>query len=152
MSLLDLSTRVAALKGGQKSGPAIVPGDSAKSPFYHRLTGQEQPAMPLGGKLSDAEITTIKEWIDAGAVWEGAVSAPPAPRPPQPQPLRRSSPSRIATGGPSTPCAACDSPSRDARWSANPIDAFIKKALDDKGLEPAPAADRRTLIRRATST
>ena len=52
MSLLDLSTRAAALKGGQKSGPAIIPGDAAKSPFYRRLTGQDQPAMPLGGKLS----------------------------------------------------------------------------------------------------
>ena len=50
MSLLDLSTRAAALKGGQKSGPAIVPGDSAKSPLYRRLTGQDQPAMPLGAQ------------------------------------------------------------------------------------------------------
>src|SRR2546426_9083133 len=46
MSQLDLSTRDAALKGGQKSGPAIVPGDSAKSPLYRRVTGQDQPAIP----------------------------------------------------------------------------------------------------------
>src|SRR5947207_15992679 len=51
MSLLDLSSRAAALKGGQK-GPAIVPGNAAASPLYRRLTGQDQPAMPLGGKLS----------------------------------------------------------------------------------------------------
>ena len=51
MSLLDLSTRAAALKGGQKNGPAIVPGDSSKSPLYRRITGQDQPAMPLGAKL-----------------------------------------------------------------------------------------------------
>src|SRR6266478_5119266 len=62
MSQLDLSTRVAALKGGQKGGPAILPGDSAKSPVYRRLTCQDQPAMPLGSRLSDAEIKTIKEW------------------------------------------------------------------------------------------
>ena len=31
----------------------------------------------------------------------------------------------------------------------NPIDAFLKQALDAKGLEAAPPADRRTLIRRA---
>src|SRR5207244_12401563 len=36
----------------------------------------------------------------------------------------------------------------DARWKANPIDTFVKRALDDNGLEPAPPADRRTLIRR----
>lgn len=67
MSQLDLSTRAAALKGGQKAGPAIIPGDSAKIPFYRRLTGQDQPAMPLGGKLTDAEIKTVKNWIDSGA-------------------------------------------------------------------------------------
>src|SRR3954468_22135065 len=148
MFLLDLSTRAAALKGGQKSGPSIVPGDSSRSPFYRRLTGQDQPAMPLGGKLSDAEIRTIKDWIDAGAIWDSAAPvAPPAPptassgekkftdqdrawwafRPPVRHPL---------------PAVA------DARWRMNPIDSFLKKALDEHGLEPAPAADRRTLIRR----
>ncbi len=37
----------------------------------------------------------------------------------------------------------------DRLWNNHPIDAFVKKALDDKGLRPAPPADRRTLIRRA---
>jgi len=33
MSQLDLSTRAAALKGGQKSGAALIAGDSARSPL-----------------------------------------------------------------------------------------------------------------------
>ena len=37
----------------------------------------------------------------------------------------------------------------DLRWSENPIDAFIGRRLEDEGLEPAPVADKRTLIRRA---
>jgi hypothetical protein len=149
LSQLDLGTRAAALKGGQKSGPAIVPGDSAKSPLYRRLTGQDQPAMPLGARLTDSEIKIIKEWIDSGAVWDGAASASPAPAAPATaagekkftaqdrawwafrQPVRHPLPQM-----------------RDPRWKTNPIDAFVKKALDDKGLEPAPQADRRTLIRR----
>src|SRR5947209_5648637 len=56
---LDLSSRASALKGGQKSGPAMIPGDAARSPLYRRLTGQDQPAMPLGSRLSEAEIGII---------------------------------------------------------------------------------------------
>ena len=55
MANLDLSTREAALKGGQH-GPAIVPGDAAASRLYRHLTGREQPQMPLGGRLTDPEI------------------------------------------------------------------------------------------------
>jgi hypothetical protein len=132
LSQLDLSSRASALKGGQKSGPAIVPGDAAKSPLYRRLTGQDQPVMPLGSKLGEAEIQIIRSWIESGAVWEESVSSTPATakqssdwwafRPP----VRRNPP---AAGG-------------------NPIDAFIRKSLHEQGLEPAPQADRRTLIRR----
>src|SRR5437763_14233022 len=46
MSKLDLRTRAAMLKGGA-SGPAIVPGDSAASLLYKRVTGQQQPIMPM---------------------------------------------------------------------------------------------------------
>jgi hypothetical protein len=35
-------------------------------------------------------------------------------------------------------------------WARNPIDAFVLAKLESKGLLPAPAADRITLIRRAT--
>jgi hypothetical protein len=136
MSMLDLSTRAAALKGGKK-GSAILPGNAAGSPLYRRLTGQDQPAMPLGSKLTPAEIAIIEKWIDAGALWEDAPSASnPKDRDRTwwafRQPIR-----------PAVPQVS------DARWAANPIDAFVQKALDKKGLEPAPRADRRTLLRRA---
>src|SRR5262249_40112703 len=132
MSMLDLSNRAAALKGGQK-GPAIIPGNASGSPLYRRLTGQDKPAMPLGGKLSATEIATVQKWIDAGAAWDEAVSSE------QDRnwwAFRRSS-SQTAPR------------MSEARWNANPIDAFLKKALDEKGLEPAPRAGRRTLLRRA---
>jgi hypothetical protein len=44
----------------------------------------------------------------------------------------------------SPPCVA------DADWPGNPIDAFIRARLETARLRPAPAADRRTLIRRVT--
>src|SRR5262249_37739242 len=81
LSLLNLSSRAGALKGGQK-GPSIVPGKAAGSPLYRRLTGQDEPSMPLGGKLATAEIAKIRKWIDAGAAWDddspGAFTPPPA--------------------------------------------------------------------------
>jgi hypothetical protein len=39
---------------------------------------------------------------------------------------------------------------KDATWVRNPIDAFVLAALEARRLGPAPAADRATLIRRAT--
>jgi hypothetical protein len=39
-------------------------------------------------------------------------------------------------------------PTRFAEWPANPIDHFVLRQMLAKGLAPAPAADRRTLIRR----
>ena len=131
---LDLSSRAAALKGGEKSGPAIVPGKSAESSLYKRIAGLEKPAMPLGTKLADKEIEILKSWIDAGAVWDGEARADEKTFTAQQkswwafrQPVRHVLPNA----------------------AAHPVDAFIKQALAVKGLEQAPAADRRTLLRRA---
>jgi hypothetical protein len=38
---------------------------------------------------------------------------------------------------------------KNAAWVKSPIDAFIFARLEEKGLKPAPPADKRTLIRRA---
>jgi hypothetical protein len=39
---------------------------------------------------------------------------------------------------------------RQAEWVADPIDAFILARLEEKALQPAPQADRRTWLRRVT--
>jgi len=150
MSQLDLSTRAAALKGGQKSGAALIAGDSARSPLYRRLTGQDQPAMPLGSKLTDAEIKIIKDWIDSGADWQGAVVAAPTPSAAVTVPgaEKKFTDEDRNWWAFRTPVRRTPPQVSDLRWKANPIDAFLKKALDDQQMEPAPPADRRTLIRR----
>src|SRR5262249_39979002 len=48
------------------------------------------------------------------------------------------------------PIAKPAAPATDPRWGRNPIDAFVLAKLHDRGLSPAPEADRRTLIRRLT--
>src|SRR5277367_4505906 len=73
MGNFDLHSRDAALKGGTH-GAAIVPGDAANSRLYQQLTGAQKPQMPLGGKLTDQEISVIKNWIAAGAVWDSATA------------------------------------------------------------------------------
>src|SRR5436190_8243700 len=54
MAHLDLRTRDGALKGAQH-GAVVIPGNAAESHLYRRLMGLEQPPMPVGGRLSDAE-------------------------------------------------------------------------------------------------
>jgi len=149
MSQYDLSTRAAALKGGQK-GPAIIPGNATKSALYRRLTGRQQPVMPLGGKLSDTEIAILKKWIDAGAPWEGEAIGLPPPEAPkaasQEKVFSEKDRNWWAFRKPARPTVPHVS---DRPWNAHPIDAFLKRALDEKGLEVAPPANRPTLIRRA---
>src|SRR6476660_8438407 len=47
------------------NGASIVPGDSARSPVYLKLTGK-QPGlqMPPAGPLNPDQISLIKTWID----------------------------------------------------------------------------------------
>jgi len=67
MGKLDLDTFAGLQKGGH-TGPAIIPGKSAGSLLYLRITGKIAPAMPLNGKpLAASDIETIRRWIDAGA-------------------------------------------------------------------------------------
>jgi WD40 repeat protein len=64
---LNLESYEALLNGGKRGTP-IVPGKSAESLLVKMLEGTVKPQMPLGGRLSAAEIGQIKAWIDAGAV------------------------------------------------------------------------------------
>ena len=48
------------------------------------------------------------------------------------------------------PITTADPPRFEHGWIRTPIDAFILKTLRENDLEPAPRADRRTLIRRVT--
>src|SRR5574341_1256313 len=152
MSGLDLRTREAMLKGGE-NGPAIVPGNAEASLLYRRVAGLEKPAMPMAPTppLTQQEIVTIKSWIDRGAKWSETENA----KPPAAAPYSANYKERAITAEDRSWWAFRKPVRRpipkvaDARWGAKPIDAFIKEALDQKGLAPAPKADRHTLIRRA---
>jgi hypothetical protein len=146
MANLDLKSRAGALKGGQH-GPAIVPGNATASNLYRHVAGQEQPRMPLGGKLSDEEIAVIKAWIDSGAEWDpSVVLRRPAPAPAAGKQFTDAQRRFWAFQKIVKP----DVPSVKAKsWVRTPIDAFILANLEGKNLKPNPQADKLTLIRRA---
>jgi hypothetical protein len=67
------------LQGGHSGVPAIVPGDSAASLLVRHVSDQvedlEMPPLRRRDKyppFSPAEVRRIRDWIDAGAVWEKA--------------------------------------------------------------------------------
>ncbi|MBS1808387.1 MAG: PSD1 domain-containing protein [Acidobacteria bacterium] len=149
-SELDLRTAEGVLAGGE-NGKVIVPGDAQASRLFQFITHQEKPTMPPGKKLSDADIETLRQWIAAGALFDGfaplaveAAKAETAKLPERPftdaergfwafQAIKRTTPPRATL----------------ASWNRNPIDAFLFAAMKAKGVKPSPKADRRTLIRRA---
>lgn len=57
------------------NGARIVPGDSARSPLYRRVSETRSGAqMPPSGPLPPEQISLIKAWIDQGADWPDALS------------------------------------------------------------------------------
>src|SRR2546425_7197760 len=64
---LSLATYQDVLNGG-RSGAALRPGNSGSSLIVQRILGTPEPRMPLGAPaLTEAEIATIRSWIDDGA-------------------------------------------------------------------------------------
>ncbi len=162
MSKLDLSSRDAMLKGGEK-GPAVVPGDAEASLLYKRIAGLQAPLMPMPPvpALNAQEIELVKNWINQGAKWPAsAAPAPTSAAATNPAPAASAAypggyiPREITAQDREwwafkKPVRNTPPTVRDARWSHNPIDGFVASMQEKKGLEPAPQADRRTLIRRA---
>ena len=66
---LDLRTAQSVMKGSH-NGPVLVPGDSAESLLYQKISAREMPPKAFTLDLSEAQIETIKGWIEAGAPHE----------------------------------------------------------------------------------
>jgi hypothetical protein len=137
---LFLDTRDGLLKGGN-TGPAIVPGDPEKSLLIKaiRYTDPDLQMPPKDQKLGDQQIADLVAWVKMGA---------PDPRTGQPggknwaksgrehwsfQPVKK----------PAVPSV------KNKSWVVTPVDAFVLAKLEAAGMQPSPAADRPTLIRRA---
>jgi hypothetical protein len=131
---LNLASPRAMARGGA-SGPAVVPGKPDESLLWDQVSGGEMPPEPEE-PLSDADKAAIRRWIERGAA--GLPDAATAARtPPGSDHWAFAPPTHLRP--PSV---------RDARRARGPVDRFIERALEDRGLTLGPDADRATLIRR----
>ena len=128
LSGLRVDSREALLQGGSR-GPSLEPGDASASLLYRHVAGTAEPRMPFGSTLATDEIASLKRWIDAGAPWEIAEEESPDDK----------------------VWWAFKNPQRHDPpvGEAHPIDAFLAARLGEEGVERAPRADPRTLVRRA---
>jgi cytochrome c553 len=131
---LRVDSRESLLRGGD-SGPAIVPGKPAESLLVRAIQhADDVSAMPVDGALESKQIEAIVSWIAAGALWPAATA-------------RFESAKHWAFA----PVQAVPLPTvADQAWVKTSLDAFIRAQQEAAGVSPGPAADRRTLIRRAT--
>lgn len=132
---LRLDSAAGILKGGDSGEPLFLPGDAANSHLI-KLVSRSDPdeAMPPEGKgepLSEAQVTTLRDWIDQGAKLPEVEGAD----------------AQLGTDHWSFQPIVRHTPPASAA-AANPVDAFILDAMRAKGLSPSSRADRRTLIRR----
>jgi cytochrome c553 len=142
---LDL-TSAAGLARGADSGPVVDVKNPEESALLKAVGYLERIKMPPTGKLAEAEIAALREWVRAGAPWAGATATvAPASKPPGGysraqrefwsfRPLKRTAPPAVG----------------NEAWVRTPVDRFILAKLEQHGLSPAREADKLTLLRRAT--
>lgn len=157
----DMRTLTNATKGGESGVKALVPGKPEESPLYLAATRQHDDWEPMPPKEADQlkaeQLSWIKEWIAGGAPWPdeakrdmiakasaeqwsaedgitvkvtGALTPEWANRRYKPESLWAYQPVK--------------KPALRAQSSVHPVDALLAVK------EPAPEAEARTLIRRAT--
>ena len=125
-SELRFDTREGAFAARTRGQP-IVPGDAASSLLFQRITHdnveRRMPPTAANKTLTDDQIETLRQWIDEGASWEKHWSFTAVERPEPP-------------------------PVTDDAWARSPLDRFVLARLETEGFQPAPEADKRTLVRR----
>ena len=130
------------LQRGGDSGTAVVPGDAKKSLLIEALHYDGDIQMPPNGKLPDAEIAVLTEWVKRGAPFPPDTGTPDRPDGEIDfeagrqfwsfQPVARQTPPDV----------------NDTSWPRQRIDYFLLAAMEQNNLRPSVVADRRTLLRR----
>ncbi|QDT89894.1 DUF1549 domain-containing protein [Gimesia algae] len=139
---LRLDTRRHMLLGGE-SGTSIVPRKPDESLLIEAIR-YEAYEMPPSGKLKDAQIKILEKWVALGAPWPGADDSIPVRK--EQGPVFSS---EDRTWWAIQPLVQVAVPKTNSKHRAiNEIDHFINSKLEQQGLQAAPEADRKSLIRR----
>ncbi|MGI9456317.1 MAG: PSD1 and planctomycete cytochrome C domain-containing protein, partial [Aeoliella sp.] len=121
---LDVEQSAKLDRGGYAVVTAGTVGDSELVERIRSTDASEQmPPPETGKKLTPDEIELLTQWIEEGAEWSMAWAYEP-------------------------PKSHATPEVKDNAWPRNWIDHFILSRLEQEGLQPAPEADRVTLLRR----
>jgi len=147
---LLLDTRAGVLHGGDSGKPSIVPGDPQHSLLLSAIRYKDEDLqMPPKHELPDDEVADFEAWVKMGAPDPRTEPAATTTRPAASAPAIDLTQARsfwsFQPPKPQTVPAV-----KDSAWPQGDIDRFILARLESKGIAPAPHADKRTLIRRAT--
>ncbi len=142
---LSLTSREALLKGGD-SGPALVPGDTAKSLLLQALRHEGETKMPPKGKLAKDAVADLSEWVKRGAAWPATRTGSDTIRAGGASigPAERSFWSFQTIANPKPPVV------KDRAWPIQPLDRFVLAKLEERGLHPVRSAEKHALLRRVT--
>jgi mono/diheme cytochrome c family protein len=147
---LRLDSRQALLKGGD-TGPAVTVGKPGESPLVEAIGYDGAVQMPPRGKLSNAEIASLTDWVKRGAPW-----------PEHRADVKRQAAATASSESPSItaedrefwsfrPVRQPEPPAvRDQSWPRSALDRFILAKLEASNLKPAGPADKQALLRRVT--
>ena len=135
---LSLQNIQSLVDGGQ-TGRVVTVGQSQQSYLYHLVKRGDMPRQP-GRRISDAEVETIRSWIDHGLVAHAVYEIPEFQESIGPQDRQHWAYRQLAIPA---------LPRLDRGLAARgPVDLFILRKLSRDDLTLAPLADDRTLLRR----
>ncbi|WP_461786509.1 PSD1 and planctomycete cytochrome C domain-containing protein, partial [Prosthecobacter sp.] len=122
-----------------KAAKAVVAGKSHASSLIERIFSMDpdevMPTPKSNRKLTEAQKQLLKQWIDEGAKWGKHWAFERIERPKVP----------TRSGGILSPQQDQDGPA-----PINPIDAFVRAKLAEKGMKPSPQATAEALLRRVS--
>ncbi len=146
---LDLTTAEGFQRGGE-SGPLVNKENIEESRLLKVIGYQEKLKMPPAGKLKEDEIAILAAWVKMEAPWPNGAAAAKDSKWTNKTSTREFTEAEKGFWAFQSMSRPMPLKVKSAAWVKTPIDAFILQKIESKNLTPAPAADKHTLLRRAT--